>query len=253
VNKFRALIVEDEPLAREKLRCFIHAEPDIALVAECADGRSAVDAIRTYRPEMVFLDVRLPGMTGFEVLKTVPESLPAAVIFVTAFDGFAIRAFESGATDYLLKPFNRDRFREAVERARTRIIHTRSSPPAQWLRTITDRVGGRQIISLKTGARFVLVPADDIEVIVATRSCCTIYTASERFEIRRTLAAIVEELNSDEFVQINRSTVVNDRHVREIIRKNHGDAVVLLNSGGAHPLSRRYRGRWRHIIGNLGK
>jgi len=246
VKKIRALIVEDEPLAREKLRRLLRAEADIVVVAECADGRTAVASIHKHRPELVFLDVRLPGMSGFDVLKSLKDDLPPAVIFVTAFD-HATRAFDSDATDYLLKPFSSERFKQALERARKRV--TRHSSRLETLvKAVTEHQkrpsAAHDTISFRVGTRIVLVRTDEIQAIVAARIHSTIHTEAQRYRTRRTLSEFENDLKCRGFIRINRSTIINRQHVHEIVKKTHGDGIVRLKSGKEFSSSRRYRAAW---------
>ncbi len=244
-------MVEDEPLARDVLRRLIAAEKDIALVAECVDGAVALEIIRTERPDLLFLDIRLPGLSGLELLQSLDGEAPPAVIFATASERHAVRAFSSHAVDYLLKPFTPERFREAVERARRR-LRGQLPPPGAELAALAKQAGARGEIasglSLKVGRKFVLLRAEEIESVVANRGGSAVATTSENFRTRQTLAVLQQKLPPGNFLRINRSTLVNAGHVAEIIRKSHGDGRVRMRSGREFPLARRWRAQWAALL-----
>ena len=242
MKHIRALIVEDEPLARAALLRLLADERDIALVGEVSDGPSALKAIRRHRPELVFLDVRLPGLSGLELLQELNGEMPPAVIFVTAHDRYAVPAFAAAAVDFLLKPFTRERFRESLQRARLRLRG--KPPPEPTLAALVQSVRARanpSVMSLKVGKSFVLVRVDEIEAIVAARACSVLHTAEARLRTRTGLPALEKKLPPAKFVRINRSTLVNVAQIKEIIPKTHGDGLVRMASGQEFPLSRRWR------------
>ena len=239
MKPIRALIVEDEPLARSRLRRLVLDEADLTLMGECGDGTTALKAIRQHRPELVFLDVRLPGLSGLELLKALDGERPPAVIFVTAHDRYALPAFASGAVDFLLKPFTRDRFRESLQRARLRLW---SQPPAKQERAA-------DVLGLKVGRRFVLIPTDEIEAVVAGRSCSVLHTAAAHHRTRLSLAVLEKKLPPGKYVRINRSTLVNAARIKEVVPKDHGDGLLRLENGRTFALSRRYRAHWSALLG----
>jgi two-component system LytT family response regulator len=251
VRKIRAVIVEDEPLARNVLRRLVAAEKDVTVVAECGDGPAALKVLRAERPDLVFLDIRLPGMSGLDLLQSLGADAAPAVIFVTASDRHAVRAFSSHAVDYLLKPFSPERFREAVHRARIRLrekFAPRETPLAALARTVKTGRERPAALSLKTGRSFVLVREDEIQAIVADRGASVLHTTLASHRTRQTLTALEKKLPRGKFIQINRSTLVNAAHVGEILRKRHGDGIVRLKSGLEFPLARRWRAHWSHLL-----
>lgn len=253
MRKIRAVIVEDEPLAREVLRRLVAGEKDIVVLAECADGQSGLAAVRTERPDLLFLDIRLPGLSGLELLQSLDGDAPPAVIFVTASDRHALRAFSSHAVDYLLKPFTRERFREAVGRARRR-LRGQLPPPGPELAALVRQVEPRGesafTLSLKVGRGFVILRAEEIESVVANRGGSMVTTAAATHRTRLTLATLQKKLPAQNFIRVNRSTLVNTGHVGEIIRKSHGDGRVRLKSGREFPLARRWRAHWATLLGD---
>lgn len=243
MKKIRAVIVEDEPLAREVLRRLVAGEPDLVIVAECTDGLTALKTVRAERPDLLFLDIRLPGLGGLELLQSLDGEAPPAVIFATASERHAVRAFSSHAVDYLLKPFTRERFREAVERARRR-LRGRARP----LEPAGPRGAAAASLGLKVGRKFVLLRGEDIEFVAANRGGSVVATASDRHRTRQTLGTVLKKLPPGKFLRINRSTLINLDHIGEIIRKSHGDGRVRLKSGHEFPLARRWRAHWAALL-----
>ena len=238
-------MVEDEPLARDVLRRLIAGEPDMLLVAECVDGTMALETIRTERPDLLFLDIRLPGLSGLELLETLAHDAPPAVIFATASDRHAVRAFSSHAVDYLLKPFTRERFRAALDKARAR-LHSRtrlSEVAARAPRSATPAS-----LSLKVARGFVVLRFEEIESLTAGRAGSAVNTSIASHRTRQTLAVLQNKLPPEKFLRINRSTLINTEHIMEIIRKGHGDGRVRLRSGREFPLARRWRAQWATLL-----
>lgn len=251
MKKIRAVIVEDESLARDVLRRFVAGEKDIVLLAECLDGRSGLEMVRAERPDLLFLDIRLPGLNGLELLQSLDGDAPPAVIFVTASDRHAVRAFSSHAVDYLLKPFTQERFREAVDRARRR-LRGQLPPPGSGLAAMVRQMETRgesvPSLSLKVGRGFVILRAEEIESVVANRGGSVVTTAAAPHRTRLTLATLQKKLPPENFIRVNRSTLVNSSHVAEITRKSHGDGRVRLQSGREFPLARRWRAHWTALL-----
>ena len=254
----RVLVVDDEPLARERIAELLEERDDVELIAECATGREAVDVIRTEEPDVVFLDVQMPGMNGLEVLAALaPDPLPA-IVFVTAYEAHAVQAFELHALDYLLKPFEDRRFDEALRRARARVENRRllsdfaarvtalldargqpsgtppgeraasaSEPPLEWL-------------VVKDAERSVLLPVSQVDWIEAANYYAVAHAGTRTHVLSDSLARLERSLG-DRFVRIHRSTIVNLDRVVEFQRLFHGDFAVLLADGTDLKLSRTYR------------
>lgn len=228
----RALIVDDEAPARAKVRRMLEASEDVQVVGEAMTGREAVAAIKRSQPDIVFLDIRMPGLDGFGVLDAVGDDAPY-IVFVTADDQHAIRAFEVGAVDYLLKPFTADRFAQVLERARERRT---SATPSAGKREYLKRV-----LLLREG-RAVFLAVDRIDRIEADRNYVDFYSGGERHRLRATMASIVERLDPSQFLRINRSTLVRLDAVRSMVEWSHGDYKVVMNDGTELMWSRRFRG-----------
>ena len=251
--KIRTLIVDDEPLARERLRKLLQAEPEIELVRECANGREAVAAIKKEAPELMFLDVQMPELDGFGVLTALnTEKLPA-VVFVTAYDKFALKAFDIHAVDYLLKPFDRERFKAALGRALNRIKSEQSGELSQRLSALlADLKPGAKAperLAVKTAGRVVFVKLDEIDWIEAADNYVNLHVGGESHWLRETMTALETRLSAERFLRISRSTIVNVERIKELQPMFHGDYVVLLRNGTRLTLSRSYRNQLQQLLG----
>jgi two-component system LytT family response regulator len=228
----RALVVDDEPLARRNVTILLRGDPDIASVEECGSGVEAIDVIRRWKPDLVFLDVQMPECGGFDVLEMLGVDLPQAVIFVTAYDEYALRAFEAGALDYLLKPFDDARFARALSRAKDRLSRNAPSQP-QPVRRLVVRTPG-QLLFLK-------VP--DIDWIEAASYYACLHVGQETHIVRRTLAELERELAAEGFIRIHRSVIVNLDRIEGLELQGGGEYEVALKSNVRLKLSRRFRKR----------
>jgi len=246
----RILIADDEAVARRRIRRLLAGEPDIGSIAECADGASAVEAIDRDRPDIAFLDVQMPEVDGFDVVASVaPAALPA-VVFVTAFDRYALRAFDVHAIDYLLKPFTRERFRTALSRARERVERgTRDQPIA----ALVDRVRARRRypprVAVRAGSRFVVIEWREVDWIEAADNYVKLHVGGREFLLRETLASIEQQLDPDRFARIHRSAIVQLDRIAEIHPASHGDADVVLRNGPRLALSRTWRDAVQRLLG----
>jgi two-component system LytT family response regulator len=225
--------VDDEALARRRLSSLLSLEPDFEVVGQCADGKSAVDSITRLEPDLVFLDVQMPGMSGFDVLEAVGERHAPAVIFVTAFDHFAVKAFDAHAIDYLLKPFRRERFQSSLERVR-RGLSARIPELLAALGPAVDRM------VVRSGDRLVFVRYEELEYIRASANYVRLHIGGEVRQIRETLSGMQARLPRDRFVRIHRSYVVNLAAVREFQHLGGGEYVVALRNGRRLPVGRSY-------------
>lgn len=251
--KIRALIVDDEPLARERIRTLLKAEPDIEIAGECGDGRKAIAAIERQRPDLLFLDVQMPEPDAFGVLQAVsPERLPV-VIFVTAYDRYALKAFEASALDYLLKPFDRERFTKALARARKEIERTRAGQMNKRLLALLELVPGApkyaERLVVKSGGRISFLRADEIDWVEAQGNYLCLHGGRESHLLRETMNELEARLDPRKFVRIHRSTIVNLERIKELQPAFHGDYSVLLRSGARLTLSRTYRDRLQQRLG----
>ncbi len=251
--KTRVLVADDEPLARERLRMLLAAEDWIDLVAECPDGTSTVAAIQKLQPDLVFLDVQMPGASGFDVIDAVGAGRMPFVVFVTAFDRYALRAFDVHALDYLLKPFDRDRFRETLVRAREQ-LERRSNGELErrLLELVQDLKPPAHPLErfvIKSGGRVFFVRAEEIEWIEAAGNYVKLHVGTESHLFRETMNAIEAKLDPDLFFRIHRSHIVNIERVRELQPWFNGEYVVFLRSGTRLTLSRGYREKLQDRIG----
>ena len=244
--KIRALIVDDERLARERLRQLLKDEPEIEIAGECSNGSEAVAAIRELRPALVFLDIQMPELDGFEVLKSIETEKPPVIVFVTAYDEFAVKAFEIHAADYLLKPFNRERFQTALRRALERVAHRgdgalQEASGELFLTELGSASNRRDRLIVKSGGRIAWVQPEEIFWIEAADNYVELHLAEKSHLLRETLNAIEGRLPPGQFVRISRSAIVNKLHVRELQRLFYGGYAVILQNGAKLTLSRRYR------------
>jgi len=249
----RVLIADDEAPARRRIRRLLSPERDVIVAGECCDGRAALEAIATMRPDLLFLDVQMPELDGFEVVQGLdPAALPA-VVFVTAFDRYAIRAFDVHAIDYLLKPFSPQRFQLALSRARERIAARRSDTGlASLIVSLRDRRRYRSRIPVKSEGRFVVVDLRTVDWIEAADNYVRLHAGAREHVVRETLAALEKELDPELFVRIHRSTIVRIDRILELYPASHGDMDVVLRDGTTLTLSRTWRERVQHLFGGGG-
>lgn len=243
--KLRVLIAEDEPLSRERLRKFLQAERLVEIVAECASGLEARNAIQLTQPDIVFLDVKMPELDGFGVIEGLSGARLPVVVFVTAYDRFALRAFEVHAADYLLKPFDRERFRTALQRARERL--QRNPDPrndqalSEVLAALPARLHPHDRVTVRSQGRISFVNTAEINWICAADNYVELHVGDTTHLLRTTIAALANRLRRNRFVRISRSHLVNLDRVKEIRSRSHGDYSVILQDGTRLPGTRNYR------------
>jgi len=251
MKSIRTIIVDDERHARQKVRALLASQTDIEVVAECANGEDALGAIRELRPDLVFLDVQMPGRDGFDVLVAARDAI-RHVIFVTAFDQYAVRAFEVQALDYLLKPFDRARMEKALERARAHIrgdgdLHDRLVALVEQVRP-EPRPIDRMMV--KSSGRITFLRVDEIDWIEAADNYVRVHAGREGHLIRETMNHLESQLDRRKFVRIHRSAIVNVDSIAEIRSLFHGDHSIRLRSGVELPLGRSYRDRLEALFGH---
>ncbi len=242
----RTLVVDDEPVARRRVRRMLGHEPDVTVIGECGDAGSAIDAIRTTRPDLVFLDVQMPDADGFDVIRAVGDAMPA-VVFVTAFDHYALSAFEVHALDYLQKPFTRPRFAATVARAREHLA-SRDRRLTALLRDLGSRNRYVSRFVVKTDSRVRLIPAEQVDWIEAADNYVVLHAGTETHTVRDTLTRLDMELDPDIFVRIHRSTVVRLDRIVELLPSFHGDFAVVLRDGSRLTMSRTFRPRVEALL-----
>ena len=240
---WRVVIVDDEPPARDTLRLLLSSEVDFTVAAECAHGEQAIAAITRSMPDLVFLDVQMPGIDGFEVLRRVGPATIPALVFVTAYDRYALRAFETHALDYLLKPFSDERFTDVLNRVRARLRERRFADAGRRLTALLETGGNgapRQLV-VRDGSRTVVIPHDDIVWIEAEDYYARIHATARRTLVRLSLKSLADELDGGRFVRVHRSAIVNLAFVREVEPLASGDQRLVLNDGTELRVSRTYR------------
>ncbi len=239
----KVLIVDDEPLARDTLRLLLEGHGDVEILGECGDGLEAVDTIRSVGPDVVFLDVQMPGCNGFEVVERVgPKNMPITV-FATAYDSYALKAFDASALDYLLKPFDDDRFERALQRAREAVEQREDDDLRDRLETLISRDRDTTYLSrimVKSRDSVNFVNVDDIRWIESAGDYVTLKTHDKSHLIRETMTGLEGKMDPSRFVRIHRSTIVNLDYVKELKPYFHGDYIVYMKSGEELKLSRRY-------------
>ncbi|HEV3236549.1 MAG TPA: LytTR family DNA-binding domain-containing protein [Gemmataceae bacterium] len=249
----KVLIVDDEPLARQRIRKLLEGDSDVQVIGECADGLDAVNTVRENKPDLVFLDVQMPALDGFSVLEALgPHDMPTT-IFVTAYDRYAIKAFEVHALDYLLKPFDRDRFRKALERAKAQLAQSRIRANEKKLEDLLtevtqDRKGIERIV-IKSTSRVFFLRTDEIDWIEAAGNYLKLHAGKEFHLLRETMNGLDAKLDPNKFLRIHRSTIVNVERIKELQPFFHGDYLVILKDGTQLTLSRTHRPKLQHLLG----
>jgi two-component system LytT family response regulator len=250
--KIRTLIVDDMNLARERIKMILDADDEIDVIAECTNGREAVAAIKNLNPELVFLDVQMPQMSGFDVVRTIGVDQMPTTIFVTAYDEFALRAFEVNALDYLLKPFDEERLEKAVKRAKREIKKLESSSTTTNSSSIDERLiqllNNVKIepkylkrIPVKSAKQTILLPTDDIDWIAAAGNYLELYAGKNMHLIRERLTHLEQKLDPEKFARIHRSTIVNIEHIKTLQPLFNGDHLIILQNGKELHMSRTFR------------
>jgi two-component system LytT family response regulator len=251
--RIRTLIVDDEPLAREIIRNLLRKDKDVEILGECSNGLEAVTAIEAQNPDLVFLDVQMPELDGFAVLDALDsESIPA-VIFVTAYDHYAVRAFEVLALDYLLKPFNRDRFNKTLQRAKAEILYGKGGQWNQKIVNLLEEIKSQQeyvkLLVIKLRGRVVFLRTEEIDWIEAEGNYVNIHAGAETYLYRETIGGMEAQLDAREFPRIHRSAIVNIKRIQELRPLFHGEYSVVLRDGTELPLSHNYKEKLRHLLG----
>ncbi len=263
----RVLIVDDEPPARKRIAKLLREQDGFEAVGECANGKEALAAIRSEEPDLVLLDVQMPELSGLDLLEALdPDALPA-VIFVTAYDQHALRAFELHAVDYLLKPFDDERFEIALQRAKARIerghlaglsrrllalLRTVQEDRSEPVELVAEHPQPTDRLAIRSGDRILIVKVEDIDWIEGAGVYARLHVGAKTHLIRETLTNLAEQLDAERFVRIHRSTIVNRERVRELRSYFHGEYIVLLDDGTQLKLSRSYRDSLESIAGRLG-
>jgi len=253
--KIRTLIVDDEPLGRERIRTLLREDAEVEVVGECADGRQAIAAVERLKPDLLFLDVQMPEMDGFAVVDAIAARHLPAIIFVTAYDRYAVQAFEVHALDYLLKSFDRERFRSAVARAKEQIRRSREGALNERLAGLLEDLESRKQratrVVIKSAGRIFFLPVEEIDWVEAADNYVRIHAGVEAHLVRETLQSLEGRLDPARFLRIHRSTIVNLDRIRELHPLFHGDYAVRLRDGTELTLSRNYREKLGEPLGQF--
>jgi two-component system LytT family response regulator len=244
-HRIRTLIVDDEPLARALLRSFLAEDAQIEIVGECGDGYTAIEMIESAAPELVFLDIQMPDLDGFGVLRALPPAAIPNLVFVTAYDQFALKAFDVHAVDYLLKPFDRERFERTLERAKQQIaLQKREDVQAALLRILSEQSARPQPVKrilVKSGDKSFFVRPEEISWIEAQGNYVALHVGAQSFLLRQTVNTLEKQLDTARFQRIQRSTIVNLDAIREMHPAGRGEYEIVLKDGVALKLSHTYR------------
>jgi two-component system LytT family response regulator len=256
MTKIRALIVDDESLARERIRTLLEGDAGIDIIGESADGRAALAAIKTEAPDLLFLDVQIPLLNGFEVLEALAteEARLPVVVFVTAYDQYALHAFEVHALDYLLKPFDRERFRKALQRAKAQIEHERKGELGERLLALLADLKPEpkhlERLVIKDAGRVFFLRAGEIDWIESAGNYVRLHTGREAHLLRETMNTLETKLNPASFLRIHRSTIVNVERIKELQPLFRGEYVVILQDRTQLASGRAYRDKLQELLEN---
>jgi two-component system LytT family response regulator len=243
--KIRTLIVDDMPLARNRIRRYLKTDSEIEIIGECSDGREAINAINKLKPDLVFLDVQMPEIGGFEVLETINVNPLPAIVFVTAYDQFTLRAFDVHAVDYLLKPFNDARLKRSLERAKRALTQFKQIDLNEQLQNRLQEIKGEpkflKRLAVKSGERTFFLPTDEIDRISTAGNYLELHAGKQAHLIRERMCELEAKLDPTKFVRIHRLTIINIERLREMQPLFNGDYVIILHNGTKLTLSRTYR------------
>lgn len=251
-RNIRVMIVDDEPLARHGLREVLSAEHDLEIIAECADGSEAVAAFVKKRPDVIFLDIQMPEKDGFDVVRMIPpEELPF-IVFVTAYNEFAVKAFSANALDYVLKPFDNERIHATLKRVREMVRLKQQAGYSERILNAVASVAPKASyllrIPIRHAGKITLVKTDAVVWIEAAADYIHIHTATEKFITRESIGEIETQLDPSQFVRIHRSSIINIRHIKELQTNQHGDYTAKLDNGTSLPVGRNYKENLTRLI-----
>jgi two-component system, LytTR family, response regulator len=257
-TKIRAIVVDDEELGRDRIQSLLEQQPDVEIIGVCADGASAVETIERAQPDLVFLDVQMPGMDGFEVIENLDPARLPAVVFVTAHDGHAIRAFEIHALDFLLKPFDQTRFEKALERARTQLAAKKAAATGtsaaidsrlvSLLEELREERKYPERLIVKSSGRVFFIRTEEIDWVEASGNYVKIHAKSEAHLLRESMKNMEAKLDPKTFVRIHRSAIVNIDRIKELEPWFHGEYIVIMRDGTRLTASRVFSDRLSALI-----
>jgi two-component system LytT family response regulator len=252
MEKIRTLIVDDEPLAREGIRMLVERDAEIAVIGECANGQQAISAITEKMPDLLFLDIQMPEISGFEVLEAIGAQTLPCVIFVTAYDKYALRAFEVHALDYLLKPFTGERFQSALERAKAQIKSRGGEQLNQKLVRLLEDIRKDKTylerLVVKSAGRIFFLNVEEIDWIEAAENYVRLHTGRESHLVHGTMNKLASRLDPAQFLRIHRSTIINVKKIKELQPMFHGEYVVTLRDGTQLNSGRSYRQKLQSLL-----
>jgi two-component system LytT family response regulator len=247
------LIVDDEPLARERVLDLLENDPEIEVVGECGSGQEAIAAIEAHSPHLLLLDIEMPEKDGFAVLEKIPPEKMPTVIFVTAYDQYAVRAFDVFALDYLLKPFDRERFDKAIKRAKMHIQGGGSGELSRRILAALEEIKTRPVflerLVIKANGHVFFLKAEEIDWVEAEGNYVRLHTAKESYLLRDTISALEAQLDPKRFLRVHRSAIVNIDRVQELQPWFHGEYRIILQDGAQLTLSRSYREKLNELLG----
>src|SRR5215813_4950981 len=253
-SPIRALVIDDEPLARDMIREMLAGDPDVEIVGECANGEEAVQAIRSVSPDLIFLDIQMPELGGFEVLEAISEEVAPYVIFATAYDQYAVRAFEVHAFDYLLKPFDRERFDAAWQRVKEQIKLDQTGERDRHILALLEELksGPRHLerLVIKNGGRVFFLNVQDVYCIESEGNYVRVYDNQKGYLLRETISNLEEQLDPKQFRRIHRSAIVKIDRIKEMQPWFHGEYRIIMENGKQLTLSRNYRSNFQGAVGN---
>ena len=248
----RTLIIDDEALARQRIRSLLAQRQEIELVGECKSGAEAIRAIREQKPGLIFLDIRMKDMSGFEVLENLPEAETPLIIFSTAYDQYAVRAFDVFAFDYLLKPFREERFHQSLDKA-IRLLRERTDPPGNLhlnaLLELLRQSNGQGALPIRQSGKICFVEMENIRYIEASGYYIEIYAGEKKFLLRESLANMEQRLQGRQFIRIHRSTIINTSFLRQIEQIGFGDVEAQMKDGKVFRVSKTYK---EQLFGRMG-
>lgn len=252
------LVIDDEPIARHAISRLLRDDADIELLDECGDGASAIAAIRNRSPDLVFLDIQMPAFTGMDVVAAIGASRMPATVFVTAYEQYAVKAFEANAVDYLVKPFSRERFADTLARAKARLSSAGPGEPAsaqimQALDALRRRDDYLQRIPVRVGEQITFVDVEDIVWIKASRNTVLIHLAASTHELRETMSSLAERLDPRHFARVHRSAIINVRRVQAIHPWFNGHHVVTMDTGQRLRMSRYQHEAFLRLVTTRGE
>ena len=252
-TRIRALVIDDEPLARDMIREMLEGHPEAEIIGECGSGREAVETIKALSPDLIFLDIQMPELGGFEILESFNDSKTPYIIFATAYDQYAVRAFEVHALDYLLKPFDRERFETAWQRAKSRMAEDQLHQRDQHILTLLEelKAGPRHLerLVVKTEGRVFFLDVNDIHCIEAEGNYIRVYNGQKTYLLRETISGLESQLNPKLFLRIHRSSIVRIDKIKELQPWFHGEYHVIMENGKQLTLSRNYRSNLQEAVG----